>query len=227
VAEVEFYAGPRQVEKNMSISDDAPPGPRPCPCPCPCPCAERFRPHVHANTAAFTFAAANPWVRVVGGHDGDTLTAIVEAFPDAFVRTNVRLSGIDACEMSSRDAELRRRAVAARDRLLHMVTRLPELPPAASGERATKRRIDAMLEGDVHMVYADFSGGMDKYGRALAYLRASPDDATTFNQTLLDEGLALPYDGGHKTPFAVAQAQDVVTDRLRQVLTLQEPTWSA
>jgi endonuclease YncB( thermonuclease family) len=158
------------------------------------PSFEQFRPHTVSNTACFSLATANPWIRVVSIHDGDTLTAIVESFPGRYVKSVIRLMGIDTCEMTSKRADNKGLSLAARNRLIQLVTRLDALDPA---DLATRGKIQRLLERDVYMVHAQFLD-MDKYGRALAHLRAAPDAPVTFNQQLVDERLALVYDGGRK-----------------------------
>jgi endonuclease YncB( thermonuclease family) len=106
----------------------------------------------------------------------------------------IRLHGIDTCEMTSKRAENRGLALAARARLIQLVTRVDSVE---ARDVATRGKVERLLERDVHLVHAQFLG-MDKYGRALAHLREAPDAPVTFNQQLVSERLALPYDGGRK-----------------------------
>lgn len=54
-------------------------------------------------------------VEVVSVHDGDSFTAVANMWPEQFVRTKVRVAGIDAPEINSRCDRERRLAREARE----------------------------------------------------------------------------------------------------------------
>lgn len=149
------------------------------------------------NTREFTLAdAVSPRVRVVGVHDGDTLTVISELFPGRYYRYSVRVRGIDSCEMTSRDAQLHRRAEAARDRVVQLVTgdAAFALPPGLAPGKA-RLAVEERLERQTYLVTLE-DVATDKYGRALAVVRLG--DGASLGEVLLAEHLAFPYDGGSK-----------------------------
>lgn len=141
--------------------------------------------------------------RLVGAHDGDTISVIIKLYEDRdgrakVARFNVRLDGIDTPEMTSKDLSEKVRAVHARNRLVSILTGgQVDLDRLSS---TTRPSINAKLCEKVHLVLLECRG-MDKYGRVLAAVYP-PDDLTaglgSANQRMLDEGLAKPYQGGTK-----------------------------
>ncbi len=108
--------------------------------------------------------------RAIGVHDGDTIKVDVDlGFSMSLKNLKVRLTGIDTAEMTSKDPELKKKAVAARDWLREKCT-----------------GADLFLE----------SAGQDKYGRWLGkvYLQ----NGLCLNEELVKLGLAVSYDGGKK-----------------------------
>lgn len=123
--------------------------------------------------------------RVVGIHDGDTITCIVE-LEDSFYKFPIRISGIDTCEMTSRDSLLRSKAFMARHRLFELIT--GNFTVDTLGWR--KKDFDNYFQKNYTLVQLECKE-MDKYGRVLA-------DIGNFGEILVKEGLAFVYDGGRK-----------------------------
>lgn len=178
---------------------------------------ERFRNRGYYNTCPFAYQEAAPYVRVVDVYDGDTIKVVMEVYPGRFHRVDLRLCGIDTCEMTSKDPDEKRRAVLARDRLLDWVTggraqRMfldtgpgdgssvpsPPLSVSITVPPPSRDQVRELLNADVFLVHIEVKG-TDKYGRILAVVRQKHSDHVTFNERLLAEGLAKPYDGGRKT----------------------------
>jgi endonuclease YncB( thermonuclease family) len=136
---------------------------------------------------------------VVGAHDGDTISVVIMQESKA-ARFNVRLDGIDTPEMTSADSNVKDLAIAARNRLISLLTRGHVTLPvhAPEGKKLTRTDINTKLCERVHIVFLECRG-MDKYGRVLGviYLDESPSSKSA-NQIMLDEGLAKPYSGGTK-----------------------------
>jgi len=84
-------------------------------------------------------------------------------------KAHVRLDGIDAGEVHSKDEEIKNKGLAAKDWL------------------------DKQIMGKE--IYVQ-SGGFDKYGRVLAKIYTL--DGLCCNEELIKSGLALAYDGGTK-----------------------------
>ena len=101
--------------------------------------------------------------------DGDTLTVRAHIWIGQEVTTNVRLSGVNAPELSGRCEQERNLAEAARRFLAERV----------EGRAVTLRKI-----------------GLDKYGgRVVATVEDSAGDLAA---ALLAARLAVPYDGGRR-----------------------------
>jgi len=108
--------------------------------------------------------------KVIKVYDGDTIT-IASKLPNTenpIYRFSVRLNGIDSAEIKGKTANEKRLAIEARDKLHELIF----------GKMIHLKNIST-----------------EKYGRILAdvYL-----DDLHVNQWMLDNGLAVPYDGGTK-----------------------------
>lgn len=168
------------------------------------PIVERFRGHRSGNTRDLSRAleGTEAIARVVALHDGDSLTAVFDAFGD-FYKIQVRLDGIDAPEMNSKTPANRRVAEMARERLLDMIADSGGGGGGGGGVRGTVEsrggNSEAFLDGDVYLVRVQ-CGRCDKYGRLLGRLSSAYSDALSpsFNDQLVDERLALRYSGGAK-----------------------------
>lgn len=126
--------------------------------------------------------------RIVRVYDGDTFTADIDAFsfttkdgkkkvlkdlhPVISEAMNIRIFGIDTPEMKSKSEKVRRWAIKARD------------------------RARALLNAAKEVILTNI--GKDKYFRFDATVWV---DGHNLGQTLIDEGLALPYDGGKKADW--------------------------
>ena len=132
--------------------------------------------------------------RLVGAHDGDTISVIIEWDKNKAARFNIRLYGIDTPEMSSKDPTVKELSVKARNRLISILTKGQVVIPE-DGTKVTRNLINTRLCENVHMVFLECKQ-MDKYGRVLA--KVYPDNlpySKSSNQIMLDEGLAKPYSG--------------------------------
>jgi endonuclease YncB( thermonuclease family) len=108
--------------------------------------------------------------KVIKVYDGDTIT-IASKLPNTenpIYRFSVRLNGIDSAEIKGKTANEKKLAIKARDKLHELIF----------GKMIHLKNIST-----------------EKYGRILAdvYL-----DDLHVNQWMLDNGLAVPYDGGTK-----------------------------
>jgi len=124
----------------------------------------------HSTFAAPTFGpfAAYP-IRVI---DGDTFVANVQIWPGLAATTSIRLSGINAPEVHTRDA-----------------------CEKAAGQKARDRLTAILNTGAVTL--RDVRRG--KYaGRVLARVIVNGEDV---GQVLVREGLAKPYHGGKRLPW--------------------------
>lgn len=109
--------------------------------------------------------------KVIDVYDGDTVTCAIDIGGQIWA-VKVRLNGVDAPEMKSRDGKERLAAVLSRQAIVNAL-------PA-----------DKLVTLTCH--------GFEKYGRLLASINAGGADLSTL---LIRNGHAVPYDGGHKAPF--------------------------
>ena len=143
------------------------------------------------QTPLLSLANTSTWGRVVDIVDGDTLH-IVMPFLGQLFKFVVRLAGIDTCEMKSKIPENRALAVQARNRLVELC-----LPTNSAPSSPTRKDIQQILAAHAALVYVKCLD-TDKYGRTLAYLLSEPTVSSTFNDILLHEKLAYPYEGETK-----------------------------
>jgi micrococcal nuclease len=145
-------------------------------------CAGRTLDVAQAPTWANTvpFIAPVTAGHVIKVYDGDTITVATTLGKGGgqLYRFAVRLAGIDAPELHSRDAEERQAGEAARAalsaRILHTNVRLDVVPDAK-----------------------------EKYGRILArVVTAGAGDVTDVCAWMVRCKHAVPYDGGRKRPWA-------------------------
>ena len=147
----------------------------------------------------FTLIGMKGWARIVACHDGDTITMVFPVLGKMF-KFNVRLYGIDTCEMTSKGA-CQETAIKARNRLIELITGLPIQPNAS----LNRKDIMGLFAKEIDLVWVECME-MDKYGRVLANLRGAPDAPNTFADILLDEKLAYKYFGATKLTEAEQMA---------------------
>lgn len=102
--------------------------------------------------------------------DGDTIVADIDVgFGFKLSKANIRLDGIDAGEIHSKDDQIKAKGLAA------------------------KNWLAARIDGKE--IYVQ-SGGFDKYGRVLAKIYTL--DGACCNEEMIKSGLVIAYDGGTK-----------------------------
>jgi micrococcal nuclease len=125
--------------------------------------------HVEGSSCTHTSSEFS-CVRFLRNYDGDTFTVnIASVHPLLGDQITVRIDGIDAPELHSEDSCERQAAFKAQQ--------------VVEKHLASARRID--LKGIKR----------DKYFRVLATVKVN---GKSLAKLLLDEGLAVEYDGGHK-----------------------------
>jgi len=151
----------------------------------------RFATATYDNTPLFSLMGLKTWGRLVDAYDGDTLKVILP-LGEKLYRFNVRLYGIDTCEMKSKNPLAKQKAIQARDRILELATNSKQIPSFSS-----KKDLQQWLGQNLTMVYVDCLE-MDKYGRALCKVYQSPGSTKSFSDILVEEKLAYPYFGETK-----------------------------
>ena len=136
--------------------------------------------------------------KVIDVYDGDTFTVATNIPGMGVRRVTCRLLGVDTAEMrykatEPRWEELKQLAYRARDRVVR------ELTGTAVPEGYNRHDIRNLCTQSTKLVDVQFQG-MDKYGRALAQV---PCGDVSLTEILINERLALPYEGGTKQDITV------------------------
>ena len=121
--------------------------------------------------------APTPYVykaEVVSVYDGDSITVLLDLGMKMTVKASCRLFGIDTPEVRSKVAGEKEAAYKAKDRVKSLVL----------GKNVVVQSIQKP----------------DKYGRLL--VRVWTEEGQCLNDLLIEEGLAVPYDGGTKVTWA-------------------------
>lgn len=105
--------------------------------------------------------------------DGDTVDALVDLGFDTWKKVRIRFYGIDAYESRTRDLEEKEKGLAAKQRV-----------------------IDVLNENNNEFTLK--SHGVGKYGRCLGEIFISTLGETSLQQTLINEGHGVKYDGGKR-----------------------------
>lgn len=105
--------------------------------------------------------------------DGDTVDALVDLGFDTWKKVRIRFYGIDAYESRTRDLEEKEKGLAAKQRV-----------------------IDLLNENN--NIFILKSHGVGKYGRCLGEIFINTLGETSLQQTLINEGHGVRYDGGKR-----------------------------
>lgn len=142
----------------------------------------------------FSFAGRRLQARIADVYDGDTVTAIFAAHEGGLYKMAIRLHGVDTPERRGASAGEREAAAAARA----FVARWALPGRWDAGAVASTLDVRASLGREAALVELRCLG-FDKYGRCLATVWRGGD---CLNDRLLEEGHAVPYDGGRRKPWA-------------------------
>jgi endonuclease YncB( thermonuclease family) len=180
------------------------------------PAIQEFSQWTYTNTGHL-FENLETYVRVVNVYDGDTCTVIFKV-GQAYYKHNIRLFGIDTCEIRSKNEEQKQKALQAKNRLIELVSGTKLVP------NYTKKQLLELLNSQVYLVFAKIHG-LDKYGRLLCELYSANNLSAnnlsannlpannlpannlpannlpankSFSDILLAENLAYAYGGGTK-----------------------------
>jgi len=107
--------------------------------------------------------------------DGDTIDAMVDLGFSTWKHVRIRFNGIDAYESRTKDLVEKEKGLKAKARVEEVL---------------------ALTEGKFKL----YSKGVDKYGRCLGEIKVEVNIHNTINlnELLLNEGLAVSYDGGKR-----------------------------
>lgn len=141
------------------------------------------------ETPLFSLQGTKTAARVVSVYDADTITVVIP-FAGSFSKFNIRLYGIDTPEMKSKIAEVRDKAIKARERVINLIT-------GGKSANVSKKELQTYLTANITLVYIECFE-QDKWGRTLAKVYLKEGDAKSLSDILLDEKLAYPYFGETK-----------------------------
>jgi len=149
------------------------------------------------NTPHFSLCNLNIIGRLVDVIDGDSLSIILPIFNN-YYKYNIRLNGIDTCEMKSKKEETKKKALKARISILNLVTK------QNYSENLTKKEIQNILDKNTILVWVECLE-FDKYGRLLANVyqfdnlnMSKLENSSSFSEYLLQNKLAYEYTGKTK-----------------------------
>lgn len=152
-----------------------------------------FREYNFKTTPKFSLEGQKLWGRVVKVYDGDTITVALNVFNGVY-KFSVRMSGIDTCEIKSKNEKNKDLAKCARSRLLSLIT---EKNVEETSTWNDARKIDNVLNKGMYFVWVECLE-FDKYGRLLAKIYKDDKCKECFSEVLIKEKLAYVYEGDTK-----------------------------
>jgi len=156
--------------------------------------SQNFNNFTYNSTPHFTLNGKKMWGRIVSVHDGDTVTIVLNIF-DGFYKFNVRLNGIDTCELKSKNEKNKELACFARSRLLSLITKKEISETTLLKDR---RMINNFLNKNTYCVWIECLE-FDKYGRLLGNIYSDNKSVNeSFSNLLIKEKLAYNYTGETK-----------------------------
>lgn len=154
------------------------------------------------HTQKFSLRGLCTQGRIVDIIDGDSLSIILHIF-DSYYKFNVRINGIDTCELKSKNELNKDLAHKARMAVLCIITgkleEFEELEEFEDTRILSKKEMQNVLDKEVFMVYLECLD-FDKYGRLLAnvYTNSNKNDRLSLSEYLLKNNLAYVYTGDTK-----------------------------
>lgn len=147
-------------------------------------------------TPYFSLNGINTHGRLVDIYDGDTLKIVLPVMGQYF-KFDIRLKGIDTCEIKSHNIENKNKGLEARKRVCTMVEEY--WGNCENSKLDTKKEIKDYLKEIVCIVFVKCYE-FDKYGRLLAdvYIDYNNMNRQSISEILLSENLAYSYEGGTK-----------------------------
>lgn len=158
------------------------------------------------STSIFRIEPNQQWARVVDVYDGDTITCIIKLHKKYPYKFQVRLAGIDTCELRSKNPDVRSKALEARQFVIQTITGCSEV---TLKELTTRTSIKTFLNKTSYFIWIHVTG-FDKYGRVLATIYTERpgnfgnsghkilQTPKSLSERLVENGLAYAYDGKTK-----------------------------
>jgi endonuclease YncB( thermonuclease family) len=140
----------------------------------------------------FTLSGLKAKSRLIDVYDGDTVTCIFPIFGENYFKFNLRLMHIDTPEMKGDNPFVKQKALQARHRILSYCCSNYNLP-----ENCSRNQIQEYLKNNEENIMIECYD-FDKYGRILADIYRIDDHSVSVSELLLNEKLAVRYEGGTK-----------------------------
>jgi len=148
--------------------------------------------------------------KVVKVYDGDTITCIINN-KNQWIKYRIRLSDIDTCELKLNTKNIQSDELLhanqsiecgkmAKARLIELITDGRIVYDTLNKDRSYPNTIDQLINDLNIFVKIKIEKYESKFGRQLGWIYRTDDQNQTisFNQILLDEHYAYPYNGGTK-----------------------------
>lgn len=150
------------------------------------------------STKYFSLNGTETFGRLVDIYDGDTVKIVLPVM-DNYYKFDIRLKGIDTCEIKSHNIENKNKGLKARKRICEMVEEIWGNYSNSPYTFETKKDIQEYLKKITCIVFVKCYE-FDKYGRLLAdiYINYNSPNSKSISEILLNENLAYQYDGGKK-----------------------------
>jgi endonuclease YncB( thermonuclease family) len=138
------------------------------------------------DTPSFSLNGLNSYARIVNIIDGDTVSLVIPIFNNYF-KFNIRIKGIDTCEIHSSDPLIKEHGIKAKQKVCDIILKK---------KLDNKKDIIEYLKNNIILVWIECLE-FDKYGRLLAEIYTK-DKTQIISKCLLDEKLAYLYEGDTK-----------------------------
>ena len=137
----------------------------------------------------FSLNGLSCWGKIVYIYDGDTIHIVI-SYNNFLTKFICRLHGIDTKEIKSTNDNDKLLAIKARNYLINKIS-------MNTPDNISKKDIKDICSKSDKLVWINCFE-FDKYGRLLIEIKDNNNSIKSYNQELIDLGLALPYFGGHK-----------------------------
>ena len=146
------------------------------------------------NIKDYSISGLNLYGRVLDIYDGDTINVALQVNNSCY-KYNVRMLGIDTCELKSKNNDIKIRAIKARNSLIKYI--VGDLESIDLTYNYTRSNIKNMFSKNVYLVWIECSD-FEKYGRLLANVFLKEGDQYTLSEMLINNNLGYFYNGGSK-----------------------------
>lgn len=144
------------------------------------------------NTPLFSLNGKKTFARVVNVTDGDTISVVLPIF-DNYFKFNVRLNGIDTCEIHSKNEIIKDKGLKAKYRLIELLCPFEKINNIIC---STRKHIIDLFDKNICLIWLECLD-FDKYGRLLGNIYIDNKTKNVSN-ILIEEKLAYKYDGSTK-----------------------------